>query len=402
MRILQVIPHYVPAFRFGGALQVAHALGRALVARGHRVTVCCTSQADERCDLPVEVDTPVFLDGVEVYYERVRFLRRWGYSRSMGRRLPRLVADADAVLIHAHFQYANWAGARAARLAGKPYFVFPHGSLTAAALRASSQWLKRLYLGTLEKPNLLGAKHVIFNAEEECETSLYSERGVVIPNGVSPEEFAELTQWGAWRAAHPETIGRTVFLFLGRLDIRQKAADVIVASFAQLASERGDIMLVLAGPSEGGDLRVLQRLVNEHRIADRVLFQGLVSGIAKRQLLRDADVFLMPSRYEGLSIALLEAMASGLPVILSDQAGLHRQVARWGGGCVVQPSLDSVVPAMRRMLDPELRKTAGAAARELVLAEHLWPTIAGKVEALLGDSCDATATSSSQAMAEAE
>jgi glycosyltransferase involved in cell wall biosynthesis len=386
MKIVQVISHYVPAYRFGGPLQVAHALGREMVARGHEVSVCCTNQLDPSRDLDVSVDEPVDVEGVQVYYERVPFLRRWGYSPRLGRRAAELVATADAVLVHAHFQYANWVGAKVARRARKPYMIFAHGSLKRASLQASSGLVKRLYLSLLERANLVEARHVAFNAEEEMEDSLFANRGIVLPNGIAPSDFGILPPRGAFRSRNPEWEGRTVFLFLGRIDIRQKAVDVIVQAFARLASRDSTALLVLAGPSEGADTETVRAMIIERGLQSRVIFLGLVSGKAKLELLRDADVFLMPSRYEGLSIALLEAMASELPVILSDRAGLHRQVVRHGCGVVVQPEAESTAEAMNKMLDPQFRASCGAAGRKLVLSEHTWPVIAAKLESVLSTS----------------
>jgi glycosyltransferase involved in cell wall biosynthesis len=386
MKIVQVISHYVPAYRFGGPLQVAHALGREMVARGHEVSVCCTNQLDPNRDLAVSVDTPVDVEGVQVYYEPVPFLRRWGYAPRLARRATELIGTADAVLVHAHFQYASWAGAKAARRARKPYLVFAHGSLKRASLRASSGLVKRVYLSLLERANLAEAQHVAFNAEEEMEDSLFAKRGIVLPNGIAPSDFTILPPRGAFRSRNPEWAGRTVFLFLGRIDIRQKAVDVIIQAFARLASGSSNALLVLAGPSEGGDADIVRAMVAERGLQSRVVFLGLVSGKAKIELLRDADVFLMPSRYEGLSIALLEAMASELPVILSDCAGLHRQVVRHGCGIVVRPETESTAGAMNKMLDPQFRASCGAAGRKLVLNEHTWPVIAAKLESVLSTS----------------
>lgn len=386
MRIVQAISHYVPAYRWGGPLQVAHALGKELVRRGHEVMVCCTNQANEKDDLAVPLDQPVSVDGLQVYYEPVSRWRRWGYSPPLRRRLEHLVNECDAVIVHSHFQFAGWAGARAARRAGKPYFVYAHGSLKRDSLRASSGILKLLYLALLERSNLRSARHVVFNAEEELEDSLYASNGVVIPNGISGEDFMTLPARGNFRALHPDLTDRTLFLFLGRIDIQQKAVDLIVEAFAGVASVDEKAMLLLAGPSEGADVDSVRKLIRGHRLEARVRFLGLVSGRAKLELLRDADVFLMPSRYEGLSIALLEAMASGLPVILSDRAGLHRQVQRHGCGIVTPPLIAPVTAAMRRLLDPGLRQRMGEAARSLVLREHTWTAIAERLEVALNAS----------------
>ncbi|MGJ8638303.1 MAG: glycosyltransferase [Opitutaceae bacterium] len=383
MKILQIISHYVPAYGFGGPLQVAHSMAKALVARGHTVTVCCTSQMNQQEDMDIPLDSPQDVDGVEVYYEPIALSRKWGYSPAMRRRLPLLLKEADAVIIHNHFQYAGWVGALSARRAGKPYVTFAHASLKRDSLSASNGLVKRLYLRLMEHGNLTKANHIAFNAAEELEDSLYSENGIVLPNGISLADFEELPDRGSYRAKHPKLADRTVFLTLGRIDIRQKAVDLIIEAFALFVKDHPDALLVLAGSSEGEDLKIVKELIRERGIEDWVVFPGLVKGQDKLDLLRDADVFLMPSRYEGLSIALLEGMASSLPVVLSDRAGLHTKVAAEGCGLIVQPSVESILPALREMMDEKTRSACGQAARKVVLAEHTWGAIAEKMETIL-------------------
>lgn len=379
MRILQVISHYVPAYRFGGPLQVAHSIGKALVASGHKVTVVTTNQKDAFGDLSVPVDKPVDVDGVTVYYEPVPCFRRWGFSPGLTRRVRLEAPEADAVLVHAHFQHASWAGARIARHCGRPYVVFAHSSLRRVAIKASSGMMKSLYLRLLERRNLSRATFIAFNAEEEMADSVFAGHGRVIPNGIDPRMFDSPPPAGTFRSRHPRLAGKVCFLFLGRIDIRQKAVDVIVEGFARLAAERKDAALVLAGPSEGNDADAVRRLVAQHGLGDRVVMPGLISGAEKLAVLRDCDAFLMPSRYEGLSIALLEAMYSGLPVVLSDRAGLHRKVSAQGCGCVVTPDSTIVAQALGRMMDLDFRRRAGACAHQLVASEHTWERIAERL-----------------------
>lgn len=362
---------------------MAHSLGLAMRNRGHKVTVCCTNQKDHQNDFDYEVGIPRNVEGIEVYYEPVRFSRKWGYSPAMARRLPDLVKEADAVLIHNHFQYAGWIGARVAGKARKPYLTFAHGSLKRDSLRASSGNFKRIYLRMLEHKNLLQANSIAFNADEELEDSIYSSNGIVLPNGISKENFGELPERGRYKARFPKLEGKTIFLFLGRIDIRQKAVDLIVEAFATLAKSTPEAMLVMAGPSEGGDADIIKEQIQRLGIADKVVFTGLVRGSEKKELLRDSDVFLMPSRYEGLSIALLEALASGLPVILSDRAGLHKKVEVSGSGVVVIPEVQAIVDAMVRMKDERFRLECGKSGRELALKEHTWSAIAEKLENIL-------------------
>lgn len=383
MKILQVISHYVPAYRFGGPLQVAHSLAKALVQRGHEVTVCSTNLADHAEDLQVPLDQPVDVDGVTVFYETVPRLRKWGYSPVLRQRVKTLMPDTDFVLVHNHFQYAGWIAPFQARRLGKPYIVFPHASLKRQSIRSSSEFAKRLYLWLLERKNYQLAEHVVFNAEEERGDSLFADNGIVVPNGINPRDFEVLPSRGAFRSRHPEIGNKLILLFLGRIDVTQKALDVMLEAFAKRVRAGSEAVLVLAGPSEGGDHARLQSLVAEFGLSGRVLFTGLVSGNEKLELLRDADVFLMPSRYEGLSIALLEAMASGLPIVLSARCGLHQEIRRKNCGLVVQPTAESVAAAMATMEDTAARSTYGKNSRDLILAEYTWPKIAEGLEQLM-------------------
>lgn len=383
MKILQVISHYVPAYRFGGPLQVAHSLGKALVRRGHEVTVCCTNLRDQEADLDLEVDQPIDVDGVTVYYETVTRFRRWGYSPGMSQRILDLLPNFDFVLVHNHFQYAGWIGARHARACGKPYIIFPHASLRRQSILSSSGLAKGLYLWFFDRENYRRADYVAFNAEEEQDDSLFRRQGTLVPNGIHPDDFDVLPARGRFRATDPRITDKLVFLFLGRMDIRQKALDVMLEAFATRVRSGSESVLILAGPSEGRDQDKLRALAGKLHVDDRVIFTGLVSGRDKMELLRDADVFLMPSRYEGLSMSLLEAMAAGLPIILSDRCGLHREIVRMNCGRVVQPEAKSVAEAMAAFEDAENRICCGARARELALTDFTWPRIAERVEALI-------------------
>jgi glycosyltransferase involved in cell wall biosynthesis len=212
LKILQVISHYVPAFRYGGPLQVAHSLGKSLVAAGHAVTVCTTNLKDAVSLLDVPVDTPVDVDGVRVYYERVPGLRRWGFSPGLARRLRAEITSADIVFAHTHYQFAGWVGARTARILGKPYLLFTHGSFRMEAIRSSSPALKRVYLRLFEKRNCEAARFLVFNSEEEMADSFFSSLGRVVPNGVNPADFASLPTRGGFRSKHPTLSSKMLFM----------------------------------------------------------------------------------------------------------------------------------------------------------------------------------------------
>jgi glycosyltransferase involved in cell wall biosynthesis len=384
MHILQIVPHYLPGVRFGGPLRVAHSLARALIQHGHQVVVCTTNLADENTNLDVEIDKPVNLDGVTVYYEPTIFSRYWGFSPLLYQRAAREIAKADIIFIHAHYQFANWIGARVARRASKAYIIFTHGSLHKEGIRHGNK-LKFLYIKLLEGKNLHNALFLVFNAQEEKESSLYSSLGKVVPNGIDPMEFAELPQVGQFRQQYPQLENKLFFLFLGRLDIKQKGLDFLLKAFAKLAQERQDIQLVIAGPDEDGGSRAIRRLAQECNIEDRVILTGLLKGQEKLAVLQDADAFVLPSRFEGLSIALLEALYMGLPVLVTDQVGLHKEINAANAGLVIPAELDAVYEGLKRLADTDVRNEMRGKGTDLVLKRYTWDAIAEELMAQVAE-----------------
>lgn len=379
MNILQAVPHYVPAYRFGGPLRVAHALGAALARQGHAVTVCTTNLATMESDLDVPLDRPVELDGVRVNYNPVPFLRRWGFSPALARCLQGEMARADLVLVHAHYQFANLAGAYLARRAGKPYVVFAHSSLRYEAIATKNTWAKRSYLALLERQNMRQALFLAYNAPEEQEASLFQENGRVILNGIDERELAAAPARGTFRAGRPAIQDQTLFLFLGRLDVSQKGLDLLLPAFARLHHELPNTHLILAGPDEDGGLLLLQRLAEQLGVGDGVTFTGLVSGSQKLAILGDADVFVLPSRFEGGSVALLEALYAGLPVLVSDRVGMWRDIADARAGLTVSPDIEAIYKGLRALAQTETRQALRGQGTAMVRRAYTWDRIAAQL-----------------------
>lgn len=376
MNFLQIVPHYVPAYSFGGPLRVAYNLSCALVRAGHTVTVCTTNLQSKTEVLDVPLDHPMEIDGTTVYYEDVVLLRHWGFSPGLYQRVNKEMANADIVLVHAHYQFANWAGAYIARKHKKPYVIFAHSSLHYQAIRHKNRWLKRLYLLLLEHQNLRLAKFIVFNAEEEREQSLFSKQGQIIPSGVDEKEFYATPDDDLFYMHYPSLREKTIFLFLGRLDIQQKGLDLLIPAFAQAIAQNPQIHLVLAGPSEQQSISKLHDLVSTYKLSENITFTGLVVGDLKKSALQAADVFVLPSRFEGLSIALLEALHIGLPVLVTDRVGLHRTIHQLQAGIVVSLDVQSIANALLTLSHPLVRSSMRERATSLVREQYSWDAIA--------------------------
>jgi glycosyltransferase involved in cell wall biosynthesis len=196
----------------------------------------------------------------------------------------------------------------------------------------------------------------------------------VTPNGVDPTSLA-LPEPGRFRRAHPETADRLIYLFLGRLDAN-KGLDLLLPAFARLAVQRANVHLVLAGPDELGYEARVREMIRQLRLGEHVTCTGLLGGEDKLAALRDADVFVLPSRYEGLSVAMLEAMFAGLPVIVTNRVGLCREVASTRCGIVVPLDESALAEALEQVAATPERAEMGHRGRELVSSKYTWGIIA--------------------------
>ncbi len=375
MKILQVCSHYVPAYRFGGPLRVAHNLGKALVRQGHEVTVVTTNLATENTVLDVAIDTPTDVDGVTVYYEPTRFSRYLGISPKMHRRIKQLIKWADVVFVHFHYQFANWAGAAIARKYNVPYIIFAHGSFNKWGVARRSTFKKKYYLKFIEGKNIRDSLFIAFNADEEKSLSMFKERGQVIPSGIAPDDFKDIPAAGCWRDKN-ELQDKTIFLFLGRLNLEQKGLDLLIPAFANIVKINPTSHLVLAGPDERGGRVDVEQMINQFGLQKHVTLTGMIDGPDKLALLNDADVFTLVSPSEGTSIALLEAMYMGLPVVVSDSIGFSQVIKNENCGIVIQRSVEELTRALQDMLNFESRQLMGDNAHSLIEKEYVWDNIA--------------------------
>ena len=144
-------------------------------------------------------------------------------------------------------------------------------------------------------------------------------------------------------------------------------------AFSQIAQRFEDAHLVLAGPDYEGFGRVLVEMLRGCGLTNRVTFSGLLSEADKIAALADADVLVLPSYTEAFGIALLEGMASGLPVVVTDRAALASVIHDAGAGLVVPADDKSLAEALSLLLaDAGLRRVLGRRGRQLVETRFSW------------------------------
>lgn len=380
MRILQVIPTYAPAWRFGGPIRAVHDLSRALVSRGNEVSVYTTDlDVDGRLDVPR--GAPVRVDGVRVtYFEATG--RRLHYAPRMRAALARSIADFDVVHLHSVFLWPTAVAARAAARAGVPYVVSPRGMLVRDLVSRRSRFAKEAWIALVERRTLARAAAVhVTSSAERAELARFAfpiRRIEVVPNGVEipPCPTAE---------SSPTAPTRDV-LFLGRLH-EKKRASVLLEALARLPGIRA----TLAGPDDGEGAR-LARLAGDLGLRDRVAFPGVVEGAEKSGLLRDHRVLVVPSRQENFANVVLEAMAHGLPVIGAPGVGAMEIATRHGAGIVSEATPEHLRAAIAELLADERARGALGRAAAAAAAGYTWDRIAARFEELYESCVEGCAT----------
>jgi glycosyltransferase involved in cell wall biosynthesis len=286
------------------------------------------------------------------------------------------ISRADVVHLHGVWEPTLLFAGGAARSAGKPYVVAPHGMLYPWSL-AQKAMKKRvaLALGYRRMLQRAAALHVL-NLDESAAMDPLKLRPphIVLPNGVFPDEIEPLPDRGTFHAAHPELGGDPFILFLSRLH-PGKGLLLLADAFARFAAGHPRVRLVIAGP-DAGARAAFEAQIAAAGFASRVHVIGPIYGPAKFAALVDAACFCLPSEHETFSMAVTEALACGTPAVISDACHFP-EVAESNAGRVVPRTVDALAAALADVFDdPAEAERMGQAGRQLVRERFTWPAIA--------------------------
>lgn len=388
MKVLHVYPSLDATL--GGPSSVAPELAKALVANGVEVHIVTTDYFAEGERTPREVE----IDGYKTFYLRRTGTGSFVYSGELKAWLQTHIRDYDLIHIHTVFAYPTYAASRIAQRASTPYIITPHGMLEPWCL-AYKSWKKQPYMKLVERRTLqrAAAIHALAKAEQRNIRQLGIETEIfVVANGMNPDEFEDLPSRKVFETAFPETKNKRLLLFLSRLDPK-KGVDILLHAYAELLAEPdiGDLHLVIAGPDLVNYKIQLEEIVKQRGITSAVTFTGMLTGEMKLAALASADVFALPSHSEGFSMAILEAMAAGCPVVITEACNFP-EVAEFNAGFVIQPDETQLIGKLKRLLsDENLRCAMAGRARALVGEFYGWNKIARQLieryrEVLVGQS----------------
>lgn len=348
--------------RYGGPAEVLKRLAAELGVSGHSVDVVC-------------LDAPTHVDQDDAAFGRVIRLGhqagKYAFSLPLIRWLTAHAKEYDAIVVDGLWQFHGAAALVALRPRKIPYFVVPHGMLDPWFNNAHPlKYVKKLVYWTIIERHLIGgAKAVLFTAQSERELArkafpLYKARETVVVIGTAPPPAARGVDVQQWRSARALDKTR-IILFLGRIH-EKKGCDLLIRSFRDLQSMGHRYHLVIAGPDESGLEEKLRDLAAELGIADMITWTGLVKGSDKWSLLRCADVLVLPSHQENFGLVVSEALACGVPVLLTYKVGVWPEVVADGAGLADEDTQGGITRLLMRwatMSDEDKAAMRSAAER---------------------------------------
>jgi len=245
------------------------------------------------------------------------------------------------------------------RRAGVPYVVTSHGQL---CFQTAWRWLQKfVYLQVVNRDLVKAAGLQVLTtfAARRVKLLLPGFRGEILVQGnlVELPKLAELPAGVRRDYGLPQDA--FVLVFLGRLDVRVKGLDLLVQAFSRLPSDRARLLLV--GPDWNGGKAMLEQLAERLGCRDRIRFTGPVYGDQKWSLLQMADLFVSPSRWDAFNIALVEAMAAGLPVVTSSKVNLAPDLREADAALLAPPAAEPLAQAITTLAaDAERRRALGS------------------------------------------
>ena len=338
----------------------------SLARCGHKAVLVMASPPIPNNQTSIVTDSDVVLknnDGIGSFGIVVfKALGNWGFSPTVLWRFSRLVRISDFVSLHSIYSFPVLAGYLLARLHHKPYAIWPH-SVLAPFQRSVSTRKKAVYDRLFAKRILKNASMVIFTAageREEAEDLKLCAPSVVIPHGIDVDEFADLPPRGGFRSRFVSGHQGPLVLFLARLNAK-KGLDLLIEAMRLVVAQRPMAKLAIAGPPDPPSfVDRVRKWVKASGIAENVVLTGPIDRAIRLEAFADSDVFALPSHAENFGFSIFEAMASRLPVVVSNTLNYAEEISRAGAGLAVPRTPERFAAAIVRLLDHSaLRRKMG-------------------------------------------
>jgi glycosyltransferase involved in cell wall biosynthesis len=364
MKILQVIPIFSPPYLFGGSQQVAYLQSKELCRRGHEVVIYTSDMKNpkERVNKSIEK-----VNGVKIiHFKNLSTLLSYKtgliVTPKMIEDLKKEIKSYDVIHIHEARGFQHMVAWKCARESKVPYIVQAHGNLSPVFKGIA----RRVYDEFFGKKIMKDSSGAI--AVSRSEVKDYMRLGVpkekveVIPNPIDIKEFDNTPVSEFLRKKYGIPHSSKIILFMGRVHFI-KGVDILLYAFARMIKKKGvNATLVISGPDDGYMSKCFH-IVREYNL-NNVIFTGQLNNIERVYAYKEADLVVLPSRYETFGMTVLEAYACSKPVIASKVGGLIDLVVEGETGLLVDPeNILKLSEAMEFMLLSDTKNMSNAARK---------------------------------------
>lgn len=364
LRVLLVVPVISP--RYGGG-------------NAERTIQLAKAFSEAECNVSIISNDIGIKNKTDVKLLNVNFLllpcvnQRFQIPFPQINKISRTIKNVDVVHVIGHWSILGVLVCYLCRLYGVPYIISPAGALLP---RGRSINLKRLFNTVIGGYLIKNASLCVAITKKEVQDfehfGISNSKVEIIPNGVSLQlPCINKSEGFNTKFNFPKT---PYILFMGRINMI-KGPDILLQAFKKISNKFQDINLVFSGPDEGMKGSLI-KISHQLGLDDRVYFTGYISGCDKELAYSNAELLVVPSRSEAMSLVAVEAGLHAIPVIMTDQCGLE-DIGEIDAKLVVSASSDDIACSLDYMLsDPEKIKVYGLRWREMVLSRFLWKNIA--------------------------
>lgn len=383
LNILRVISTPPFAWATGGPARGAFDLSKEMVKQGHFVTILTSDlyKPDER----YPINNPEWIEGVRIIrYKYISDWLAWGnkiyISPGMIRYLKNNLNEYDLVHLQDLISFQAVAASNYCKKYKVPYILTSHGSIHWLMKKS---FMNQFYYRLAGSKILKNADKVIaytpFELEQYKNVGIDEKKINVIPSGIDLSKYLNLPKKGKFRKKFGISENQKIILYLGRIH-EIKGIDILIRTFKDIITDFDNVKLIIAGPDDGY-LSQSKELLDKLDIVQNVLFTGPIYGKEKLSAYVDADVFVLSSKYESFGNVVLESLACGTPVVITENCAIAGLMAK--GSIVVGYDQEKLKNAILKILENEqLRETIGNDGKKFIKETFSFQKIIPEVEKL--------------------
>lgn len=341
------------AYGTGGGRTGILGLCNALTRSGHDVYLIATNALMDDHQ-PKVFNEFILYEGVNVAFYKTQCCIFGNYvSFGLFSELKDKIKSFDLVIIHSIYRFTSTIAAFYSRKNNIPYILRPHGTLTPFLINNRRSLIKKLYINIFEKKSFKNAAAVQFSSKlEMCEAKKYIKeikKSIIISEAINVGYYSKLNNNGSFETKFPKVKNKFRLLFLGRFHPK-KGLDLLLDAFQLVHKKCPDVHLVLAGTGDYDYVEHIKNRINSSSLNEYITITGSISEELKSVFLVESDAFILPSYGENFGLAVVEAMASKLPVIITNRVGISDIISEEGAGIVTSCDVLELVNAVVKLV----------------------------------------------------